>query len=107
MSSSEKLMNLMHFCNICTRNCDHHILLIMIGNAHRESCRKLSLILVREKGLKPGMWKRKHKLEAEAVEAVLSLWKRKRENLPLPLPHRREEWREKRNWFCYPSEKSE
>ena len=25
---------------------------------------------------------------------------------PLPLSHRREEWREKRNWFCYPSEKS-
>ena len=27
--------------------------------------------------------------------------------LPLPLPHRREEWREKRNWFGCPSEKSE
>ena len=26
---------------------------------------------------------------------------------PLPLPHRREESREKRNWFFYPSEKSE
>ena len=24
-------------------------------------------------------------------------------NPPLPLPHRMEEWREKRNWFCYPS----
>ena len=24
-------------------------------------------------------------------------------NPPLPLPHRREEWREKRNWFCSPS----
>ena len=32
------------------------------------------------------MWKRN--LEAEAVEAVLFLWKRKREILPLPLPHR-------------------
>ena len=26
---------------------------------------------------------------------------------PLALPHRREEWREERNWFCYLSEKSE
>ena len=26
---------------------------------------------------------------------------------PLPLPHRTEEWKKKRNWFCYPSEKSE
>ena len=24
----------------------------------------------------------------------------------LPLPHGREEWKEKRNWFCYFSEKS-
>ena len=38
-------------------------------------------------------------------------WKRKRyffcgsgsaKNPLLPLPHRREEWRQKRNWFCYP-----
>ena len=34
-----------------TRNCDYHILLIMTGNAHKESCHKLSLILVREEGL--------------------------------------------------------
>ena len=34
-------------------DCDHHILLIMTGNAHKESCLKLLLILilVREKGL--------------------------------------------------------
>ena len=38
----------MHFYNSSTRNCDHHILLIMTGNAHKESCHKLSLILVRE-----------------------------------------------------------
>ena len=25
VSSSEKLMNFMHFHNSCTRNCDHHI----------------------------------------------------------------------------------
>ena len=31
---------------------DHHILLITVGNAYKESCRKLWLILVREKGLK-------------------------------------------------------
>jgi len=30
--------------------------------------------------LHPGMWKQKRKLEAEAVEAVLFLFKRKREN---------------------------
>ena len=42
-----------------------------------------------------GMWKRKR-------------WKRyffcgsgSAKNPPLPLPHRREEWRKKRNWFCY------
>jgi len=32
------------------------------------------------------MWKRK--LEAEAVEAVLFLWKRKRENPTASVPHR-------------------
>ena len=25
----------MHFHNSCTQNCDHHILLIMTGNAHK------------------------------------------------------------------------
>ena len=52
VSSSEKLMNFMHFHNSCTQNCDYHILLIMTGNAHKESCHKLlSLILVRKHGL--------------------------------------------------------
>ena len=51
MSSSEKLINFMHFHNSCTRKSDHHILLIMTGNAHKESCHKLLLFLVREKGL--------------------------------------------------------
>ena len=41
----------MHFHKSCTRNCDHHILLIMTGNVHKESCHKLLLILVREQGL--------------------------------------------------------
>ena len=41
----------MHFHNSSTRNCDHHILLIMIGNAHKESCHILLLILAREQGL--------------------------------------------------------
>ena len=43
----------MHFQNSCTQNCDHHILLIMTGNVHKESFLKLLLILilVREKGL--------------------------------------------------------
>ena len=44
-------MNFMHFHNSSTRNCDHHILLIMTGTAHKESCHKLLLILVREQGL--------------------------------------------------------
>ena len=46
-------MNFMHFHNSSTRKCDHHdhILLIMTGNAHKESCHKLSLILVRAQGL--------------------------------------------------------
>ena len=51
MSNSEKLMNFMHFHNSSTRNRDHHILLIMTGDAHRKSCHKLSLILVRKQGL--------------------------------------------------------
>ena len=52
VSSSEKLMNFIHFHNSCTQKCDHHILLIMPGNADKESCHKLlSLILVREQGL--------------------------------------------------------
>ena len=51
VSSSEKLINFMHFHNSCTQNFDHHILLIMTGNAHKESCHKLLLILVREQGL--------------------------------------------------------
>ena len=45
-------MNFMHFHYSSTRNCDHHILLIMTGNAHKESCHKLLLlILVREQRL--------------------------------------------------------
>ena len=45
-------MNFMHFHNSSTQNCDHHILLIMTSNAHKESCHKLLLlILVREHGL--------------------------------------------------------
>ena len=44
-------MNFMHFHNSSTRNRDHHILLIMTGNAHKKSCHKLLLILVREHGL--------------------------------------------------------
>ena len=44
-------MNLMHFHNSCTRNCDHHFLLITTENAHEESCHKLLLILVREEEL--------------------------------------------------------
>ena len=51
VSSSEKLINFMHFQNSSTRNCDPYILLIMTGNAHKESCHKLLLILVREQGL--------------------------------------------------------
>ena len=51
VSSREKLINFMHFHNSFTRNCDHHVLLIMTGNAHKESCHKLLLILVREHGL--------------------------------------------------------
>ena len=43
-------MNFMHFHDSSTRNCDHHILFIMTGNAHKESRNKLSLILVREQG---------------------------------------------------------
>ena len=38
----------MHFHNSCTQNCDHLILLIITGNAHKESCHKLLLIRVRE-----------------------------------------------------------
>ena len=52
VSSSEKLMSFMHFHNSCTQNRDRHILLVMTGNAHKESCHKLLLIFVREKGLK-------------------------------------------------------
>ena len=44
-------MNFMHFHNSRTQNCDHHILLIMTDNAHKEFCHKLSLMFVREKGL--------------------------------------------------------
>ena len=41
----------MHFHNSSTRNYVHPILLIMTGNAHKESCHKLLLILVRRKEL--------------------------------------------------------
>ena len=41
----------MHFHNSSTRSCDHDILLIITGNAHKESGHKLSLILMREQGL--------------------------------------------------------
>ena len=44
-------MNFMHFHNSSTRNCDHYIFLIMNGNVYKESCHKLWLIHVREKGL--------------------------------------------------------
>ena len=46
--------------------------------------------------LKPGMWKRKQSFFCGSGSAKIPL-----------LPHRREECRKKRNWFCYPSEKSE
>ena len=44
-------MNFIHFHNSSTRNCDYYILLIMIGNAHKVSCHKLSLILEKEQGM--------------------------------------------------------
>ena len=44
-------MKFMYFHHSSTRKSDHHILLIVTGNAHKESCHKLSLILVREQGL--------------------------------------------------------
>ena len=44
-------MNFMHFHNSSAQNGGHHILLIMTGNAKKESCHKLSLILVGEHGL--------------------------------------------------------
>ena len=44
-------MNFMHFHTSSTQNCDHYILLIMTGNAHKQSSHKLFLILVREQGL--------------------------------------------------------
>ena len=46
------VLSLMYFHNSSTRNRDHHILLIITGNAHKESCHRLSLILVREQELK-------------------------------------------------------
>ena len=44
-------MNFMHFHNSCTRNCDHHIFLIITANAHKESCHRLLLKLVKEQRL--------------------------------------------------------
>ena len=44
-------MKFMLFHNSSTQNCEYHILLIMTGNAYKEPCHKLSLILVREQGL--------------------------------------------------------
>ena len=44
-------MNFKHFHNSSTLNCDHHILYIMPGNAHKKSCHKYTLILVMEQGL--------------------------------------------------------
>ena len=41
----------MHFQNSCTRNCDHHILLIMTGNAHKESCLKLNINTCEKEGI--------------------------------------------------------
>ena len=41
-------MNFMHFQNSCARNCHYHIPLIITGNAHKKSCHKFLLILVRE-----------------------------------------------------------
>ena len=49
VSISENLINFMHFRRSYTRNGDHYILLIMTGNAHKESCHKLSSKLVRKK----------------------------------------------------------
>ena len=52
VSSSEKLINYMHFHNFGTQNQDHNILLIMTSNAHKEPCYKLSFMHEREKRLK-------------------------------------------------------
>ena len=35
VSSSENLMNFKHFHHSCTQNCDHHIFLIITGNARK------------------------------------------------------------------------
>ena len=43
----------MHFHYSGTRNRNHHILLIMTGNAHKESCHKLSLTLGEGEGIDP------------------------------------------------------
>ena len=48
VSNGEKLMSFVHFENSSTPNCDHHILLIMTGNAHKEPCHKLLSTLVKE-----------------------------------------------------------
>ena len=37
-------MIFMHFHSSFTRNCDHHVLLIMTRDAHKKSCHKLWLI---------------------------------------------------------------
>ena len=44
-------MNFMRFHNYCRQNWDHHVLVIITGNAHKESCHKLLLILVKDKEL--------------------------------------------------------
>ena len=41
----------MHFHNSCTRNRDHHILLIMTGNAHKESLPQIIVNTCQEEGI--------------------------------------------------------
>ena len=45
------LTNFIHFRNSCTRNRDYHILLKLVMFKKKESCHKLLLVFVREKGL--------------------------------------------------------
>ena len=59
-------------------------------------CKYLSYVMSDSAECKPGVWKRSFFCGSGSAKIP-----------PLPLPHGREEWREKRNWVCYPSEQRE
>ena len=67
MNRNEKLINLLHFHNSCTRNGDHLILSIKTGNAHKQIMLPQTIINTFKKCKEEG-------IEAQSIMMVAAKW---------------------------------